>query len=170
VRQSRLGSGERLTLRLAPFYQDRHQGSLRSRFYLWPAYRTRLVEDEEHSWARRDFLLVVGRYSEEVQFSPRSSRALSTLFPIWRISENDGAIRGSLPAILDSLFPHNPTIRSLYAPLCQLYDFESDGDGTPRWSLLWDLVSSDGITIRYPVRVGASAGPERREGAVPAGQ
>jgi hypothetical protein len=154
VRQTRLDSGETISLRLAPFYQDRRQGTLHSRFYLWPAYRSRTVEEEDHSWMRRDFLLVVGRYSKEEYLSPRSSRTLSTLFPLWRLTESDDARRQSLPALLDALFPHNETILSLYAPLWRLYDTESVGNTRPRWSLLWDLVSSDGTRTRYPVQVG----------------
>jgi hypothetical protein len=152
--QTRLDSGETLSLRLAPFYQDRHQGSLHSRFYLWPIYRNRMIEEEDHSWMRRDFLLVVGRYSKEEYLSPPSSRTLSTLFPLWRLTETDDTRRQSVPALLDALFPHNETILSLYAPLWRLYNVQAAGSGRPHWSLLWDLVSSDGSQTRYPIWIG----------------
>jgi hypothetical protein len=151
VWQTRLDSGETLSLRLAPFYQDRHQGALHSRFYLWPIYRSRTIEEADYSWMRRDFLLVLGRYSKEEFLAPPSSRTVSTLFPLWRLTETDGTRRQSVPALLDALFPHNETIRSLYAPLWSLYDVDT---AQPRWSLLWDLISSDARQARYPIRIG----------------
>jgi hypothetical protein len=59
-------------------------------------------------------------------------------------------------ALLDALYPRNPTINRVYAPLWQVFTREGEGDRAPRWSLLWDLVSSDGQAIRYPVHLDLS--------------
>lgn len=154
VWQRRIDSRETLTLRLAPFYQNRRSGGMRARFYLWPTYRIRTTEDETHWSERRDFLLVMGRYYEERTFSPPAARKLSTLFPLWRFSESNDTRQQGLPALLDALFPYNEVILSLYAPLWRAYGSETGGDGRHRWSLLWDLLSFDGSRLVYPVHIG----------------
>jgi hypothetical protein len=47
----------------------------------------------------------------------------------------------------------NPTIKRLYAPLWQLYTQQRDAEQPARWSLLWDLISSDGTQLSYPVHL-----------------
>jgi hypothetical protein len=154
--QSRLETGEIVSLRIFPFFQDRRQGDLHSRFYLWPLYRTRRIESESSSWARRDFLLVIGRNLEEKQFAPRHERSLFTLLPVWRDASADGHRSFSAAALFDALVPRNEQIRLLHAPLWQIYTSEADEEQPLRWSVLWDFVSSDGERIRYPLYVDLS--------------
>jgi len=78
-------------------------------------------------------------------------RSLRTLFPLFRASDDDGAEEFSTLALLDALVPRNPTVATLYAPLWQVYTRRQDRDLPARWSLLWDLVSSDGTHLRYPL-------------------
>lgn len=151
VWQHRRDTGERLSLRLAPFYQDRRQGNLRSRFYLWPLYRDRTVELPEWSWTQREFLFVIGRDVRQERFPHGPRHRRSTLFPLWRDVENDGERSFGTMAWLDALFPSNQTIARLYAPLWQVYAGEGRDDQPLRWSLLWDLIESDGRRIAYPL-------------------
>jgi hypothetical protein len=73
------------------------------------------------------------------------------LFPLYRDQADDQDGDFSTLALLDALYPRNPVIKRLYAPLWQLYSRERRGEQAPRWSLLWDLISSDGKQLRYPV-------------------
>lgn len=140
-----------LTLRLAPFYQDRRQGNLRAKFVLWPLFRERVTETDDHFFLRRDFLFVAGRSITERQFAHRHQRTLSTLFPLWRGSSDDGDRRFGAPALLDALVPRNEIIDAAWAPLWRLYRSEIRQDTPRRWGVAWDLVSSDGSGIRYPL-------------------
>lgn len=151
VYQKRLKTDEVLTLRLAPFYQDRRQGPLRSRFYLWPLYRAREYESEDFLWSRRDFLLLLGRSVDERNLTYGHYRSLGTFFPLWRRMEEDRETRFSTLAVLDALFPRNQEIQTSYAPLWQVYTGREVEGGPLRWSLLWDLISSDGERMLYPL-------------------
>ena len=153
VSQRDLRTGERTALRLAPFFGTRRAGDVDSRFLLWPLYRRQTQATADYRHTRRDAFLVLYRDIEDVQFDRGHHRRLRTLFPLVRAAERDGRREMSTPAVLDALFPRNEIVRQLYAPLWQLYRREQDGAQPARWSLLWDLVSSDGTTVRYPVHL-----------------
>jgi hypothetical protein len=146
-----LESRARRTIRLAPLYGDRRQDELHTRFYLWPLYRSRHVLEDDYRFARHDVLLTLWRTIDEEQIERGHQRRLSTLFPLWRASVADGERRASTLALLDALIPRNEPIQALYAPLWQLFTHRRDQEHAPRWSLLWDLVSSAGGRLRYPV-------------------
>ncbi len=149
--QYELTTGKRTTLRLAPFYGDSYFGDLHSRFVMWPLYRWRTQELEDYRYTRSDVFWVLYRDIDEAQPQTHHSRRVRTLFPMFRaVADDDHEEMGTL-ALLDALFPRNPSIQQLYAPLWQLYTRERDADLPPRWSVLWDLVSSDGTRVRYPV-------------------
>ncbi len=154
--QRDLQTGERTGLRLAPFYEDTHFGDLHSHFVLWPLFRWSTQEVDDYRHTRSDVLLVMYRNIEDTQLTRQHHRHLRTLFPFFRASETDDASEFSTLATFDALFPRNPTIRQLYAPLWQLYTRSQDGAQPARWSLLWDLVSSDGTRVRYPVQLDLS--------------
>lgn len=141
----------RTAIRLLPFFGDRRKGTLHSRFYLWPLYRTRTVDADDYRYARRDFLLVLGRESDERQFSQHHRRTRSTFFPLWRRTAVDGDVSFGTPALIDAILPANDMVRIAYAPLWQLFRRAGRENEPVRWSLLWDLVSSDGRRLRYPV-------------------
>jgi hypothetical protein len=151
VSQRDLTTGRRTALRLAPFYEDTHLGGVHKQFVMWPVYRWETQEAEAYRYRRSDVLFVVYRNIAEVQSDPDHRRHLRTLFPLYRADEQDGENELSTLAVLDALFPRNETIRRLYAPLWQLYTRQADGTRAARWSLLWDLISSDGERIRYPI-------------------
>ena len=148
-----LTTGRRTGLRLAPFYEDTHFGDLHSRFVLWPLYRWSTQEVDDYRHTRRDVLLVLYRDIDDVQGARAHHRHLRTLFPLFRSWEEDGQREFSTLATFDAILPRNPTVQRLYAPLWQVYTRQQDGDLPARWSLLWDLVSSDGTTLRYPVQL-----------------
>lgn len=154
--QRDLRTGARTGLRWAPFYEDTHFGNLHSHFVLWPAYRWSTQEVDDYRHTRSDAFLVLYRNIEDTQLARRHHRHLHTLFPLFRASEEDGDRELSTLAIFDALFPRNPTIQQLYAPLWQLYIRRQEGEEPARWSLLWDLVSSDGTRVRYPVQLDLS--------------
>jgi len=149
--QRRLDTGARQSLRLAPFYQDRQQGDLHSRFYLWPVYRARDQETDAYRYSRRDLFLVLGRDIEEVNTDAHRHRQLQTLFPLFRRRVTNERDDFSTLALLDALVPTNETVADVYGPLWQLYRREDTAGELSRWSLLWNLVSSDGIRVRYPI-------------------
>ncbi len=150
VSQRRLDTGERQSLRLAPFYGDQRRGDLHSRFFLWPLYRTREQETDTYRYRRRDFFLVLGRDVEEVDTESHRRRELQTLFPLFRRSVEDENAQFSTFALLDALLPSNEIIQNVYAPLWQVYRSDRSPDSS-RWSLLWGLLSSDGERLHYPV-------------------
>jgi len=148
-----LKAHERTALRLAPFYGDSHFGDLHSRFVLWPLYRWRRQDLDDYQYTRSDVFWLVYRDIDEVQAQTRHQRHVRALFPMFRSIADDDHEEASALALLDSLFPRNPSIQELYAPLWQLFRRQRDGDAAPHWSLLWDLVSSNGKHVRYPVYV-----------------
>jgi hypothetical protein len=149
--QYELNSGKRTALRLAPFYGDSHFGDLHSHFVMWPVYRWRSQDLEDYSYSRSDVFWLLYRNIDEAQPQTRHRRHVRTLFPLYRaVADDDHEEMGTL-ALLDALFPRNANIQQLYAPLWQLYTRERDADLPPRWSMLWDLISSDGKRVRYPV-------------------
>jgi len=151
-----LRTGERTGLRIAPFYEDTHFGNRHAHFIMWPAYRWATQEVESYRHTSSDVFLVLYRKIEDVQPERNHQRHLSTLFPLYRAADEDGESEFSTLAVLDGMFPRNPTIKQVYAPLWQLYQRERDGELAPRWSLLWDLISSDGTQVRYPVHLDLS--------------
>ncbi len=151
VYQTRGEEHERTMLRLVPFYGNQQRGNFHTRFYLWPLYRIRTVEDEDYYWERRDFLLTIGQSIEEEQFSYHRSRSISTLFPLWRDVVNDDERHFSTLALVDAITPFNDTMNNVYAPIWRVYTRDEVGDRPAHWSLLWDLISSDGERLRYPI-------------------
>jgi hypothetical protein len=151
--QRDLDTGERTALRLAPFYENTHFGKRHAHFVMWPAYRWSTEETDSYRYFRGDSFFVLYRDSEEVQWEPHRRRRLRTLFPLYRASEEDSDADFSTPALLDAILPRNATVQQLYAPLWQLYSSQREDDGPPRWNLLWDLISSDGTQIRYPLHL-----------------
>lgn len=159
VYQRQADTRQRISLRLLPFYEDRHQGNQHARFYLWPLYRTRTVDADDYFYTRRDFLLTLGRESDEQQFSHRHRRTRSTFFPLWRRTTDDGDASFNTPALFDALLPGNESLRTLYAPLWTIYRSDIRQDRTATWSLLWDLISFDGTHVRSPIAMNPSQPP-----------
>lgn len=159
VSQRNIDTGERTSLRLTPFYEDVRVGDVHRHFILWPAYRWVTQDTETYHYRRSDALLAIARNTTESQPSYHHERRLQTLFPLYRAQEDDQDSEFSTLGLLDAIYPYNPTIKQLYAPLWQVYTRERRGDAPPRWSLLWDLISSDSRQIRYPVYLDVGTRP-----------
>ena len=156
VSQRNLDTGQRTAFRLAPFYEDTHFGNVHSHFILWPLYRWRTQEVESYRHSRNDIMLVVCQNSEDVQSDSNHRRYLHTLLPIYRASGVDGDDEFATPALLDAVLPHNLMVQRLYAPLWQIYTRQRQDGRAARWSLLWNLISSDGTRVRYPLYLDGS--------------
>jgi len=146
-----LVTDERTALRLTPFYEDTRFDDIHSGFLLWPLYRWQDQESETFVHTRSDVLMVMYRDIRELQPVAGHTRTLQTFFPFYRRSSTNSVHDFSTLALLDALFPRNTAVAEMYAPLWQLYTREQDGTQGPQWSLLWDLVSSDGRDTRYPI-------------------
>jgi hypothetical protein len=136
VLQRSLATGERLSLRLAPFYQDRRDPTLRSVFYLWPLYRRREGLGEDSGERRRDVLFVVFR--EESSRAAR--RRVRVVLPFW-VSRWEGERgRGQSPALLDGVLPWNEEIVESWSPLWRVFEVRRDGPDErvePFWGM-WE--------------------------------
>ena len=151
--QHNLDTHERTALRIAPFYQDTHLGDVHAHFVMWPAYRWETQDVDDYHYRRSDVFLVVRRNIREEQPQYDHERTLVTQFPAYIARSDDTDRSLTSLALLDALFPRNPMVQRLYAPLWYVYSREQSGTAPPRWSVLWDLISSDGNRIRYPVRL-----------------
>jgi hypothetical protein len=151
VTQRDTHTGERISFRLTPFYENTRAGDVRRRFVLWPTYRWLTQDTDSYHYRRNDVMLVLYRHITESQPQYHHTRQLRTLFPLYRAQNEDDDEESSSLALLDALYPRNQTIQRLYAPLWQVYTRRQHGDQPPHWSVLWDLISSDVGQIRYPV-------------------
>ncbi len=142
-------TGERTTLRLFPFYQDRHQGDLDARFVAWPLYRHRTFDDDAFTYERTDGLLVLYRDERRAHRASATRGRLRTLFPAFRAEAEDGWEEGAAPALFDAVLPRNPAIRDLYAPLWELYAWRGAEDAQ-RWSVAWGAVAAAPDDRAYP--------------------
>jgi len=149
--QRDLNTGERTSLRIAPFYGHSHLGNVHRRFVMWPVWRWKTQEEGAYRYSRSDVLLVLERNIHEVQLDQNHEGRLRTLFPLYRDQAADQDSEFATLAVLDAIYPRNAVIKRLYGPLWQLYTREQHSEQAPRWSLLWDLISSDGKQLRYPV-------------------
>jgi hypothetical protein len=154
--QDDLATQQRTAVRFAPFYEDTRFGDKRSGFLMWPLYRWRTQETDTYRYSRSDVLMVMYRNIREEQPAAGHARSWQTLFPFYRAASRDGRSEFSTLALLDALFPRNVTVAELYAPFWELYTRTQDGAAPAQWSLLWDLVSSDGTRIRYPLHFDAA--------------
>lgn len=153
VSQRDTNTGERTSLRLTPFYENTRAGTVHRHFILWPVYRWLTQDADSYHYRRSDAMLVLYRNIREEQPQYHHTRELHTLFPLYRAEAEDDDREFSSLGLLDALYPRNPTIEQLYGPLWQVYTRRQHGDQPPRWSVLWDLISSEGGQIRYPVHL-----------------
>ena len=77
-------TGERLSLRLTPFYEDRRTATMESAFYLWPFYRHHSGLGEDASYRRTDVLFLL--YRDQHEGEGQNSRDTLALVPLVGIS------------------------------------------------------------------------------------
>jgi hypothetical protein len=140
-------TGERLTLRLTPFYQYRRTATMESVFYLWPFYRRHTGLGEDASYRRTDSMFVI--YRDQYEGEGATTRHIRALVPFWvsRSDRDNGDAQGL--ALLDGLFPTNEALARLYAPLYRLYGRRSR-DGATEHDILWRMWSWGDGKLRPP--------------------
>ncbi len=142
-RERALGAEAYRTWRLAPLFGRSEHGAFSSRFWAWPAWRSRAQDDGDFHYRRRDALLVLWR--EQRQWNEATGRrtALVTVFPALRSEARDGRRFGQLPALADSLMPRNRGVLTSWAPLWGVVRWDTAPDGSREWSLLWGLLARE---------------------------
>jgi hypothetical protein len=151
LRERHLGDEEWFTWRMAPVYGRTATGGFASRFYAWPAYRWRTVTAADASFERHDVLLLLWRWQHE-RLPSGKEQTLHTLFPAWRAVIDDGAHRGQVPALVDSILPTNRGVLDNWAPLYALLRWDTaQTTGTRDWSLLWGLLTREQAVWHGPI-------------------
>jgi hypothetical protein len=140
-------TGERLTLRLTPFYEDRRTATMESVFYLWPFYRRHTGLGEDASYRRTDVLFLI--YRDQHEGEGESARQIRALVPLWVSRSDPGGGDAQGLALLDGLFPTNEALQRLYAPLYRLYGQRSR-NGAAEHDLLWRMWSWGDGKLRPP--------------------
>ena len=150
VRERALGETEYRVWRLFPFYGRSDNRGISSRFYAWPAYRTKTQEDDGFHYRRRDVGLLVWRQQELRSEQSGRDEDLLTIFPVLR-SEREGERRfGQSPALADSLLPKNRGVLDMWAPLYGLVRWDTRPDGVLDWNAAWGLVGREDGRMRGP--------------------
>ena len=140
-------TGERQSLRLAPFYQDRRTDSMRSVFYLWPVYRHRIGRGEATPYERTDLFLVF--YRDQSEDAQPKRQHISALVPLWVSREDGDTSSTQVPTLFDGLLPKNEDLQRLYAPLYRVYGSEIHGREIER-DVLWRMWVWGGGKFRPP--------------------
>jgi hypothetical protein len=160
-RDRALGEDEYRTWRMAPFFGRSDRDGISSRFYAWPAYRTRIQDTADFHFERRDAILVLWRQQRQWSEATGHREDLTTLFPVWRSEVDDGRPFGQAPAVMDSLVPKNRGVLALWAPLYGLVRWDTESDGVTDWNVGWGLVAGERGHLLGPWHValdGASHG------------
>lgn len=140
-------TGERRSLRLAPFFQDRRSDLGRSTFVLWPAYRHRTGLGEDAGYDRTDVLFVLYRSQREAL--GQGELRTRVLLPFWSSRHGPTGSRAQALTLADGLFPKNDKIETLYAPLYRLYGTETTSDRSSR-DVLWKMWEWGSDKLRPP--------------------
>jgi len=145
-----LGESEYRIWRVFPVYGRSEGRGVASRFYAWPAYRTKSQDVDEFHYRRRDVgLVLLRRQRMENEESGRDERLL-TVFPVLRHACDDGRRYGQTPALVDSLMPKNRGVLELWAPLYGILRWDTRPDGERDWNAAWGLVARESGRIRGP--------------------
>jgi len=136
-------SGDRLSLRLTPLYEDRRSAVLESKFYFWPFYRHHEGLGDSAGYERTDVLFVFYRDEVDPAQPPRHIHALVPLGVCRRPGD------GQALTLVDGMFPNNETLQRLYAPLYRIFGRHVDDDAT-RYDLLWRMWTWGDGKLRPP--------------------
>lgn len=147
LEQRKLSTGERLTIRYAPVYQDRRTAVQRSVFYMWPFYRHRLGLGDDPTFERTDVMFLLYRDQHEGEGATRLHTRV--YFPLSVSRTTRDRERSQSITFLDGLFPKNEKLEELWAPLYRIYGYERDDSGTRR-DLLWRAIEWGDGGLRLP--------------------
>ena len=158
VRERELGASTYRVWRVFPVYGRSEARGVESRFYAWPAYRTKSQDVDDFHYRRRDVGLVLWRRQRlESETSGRDERLLTT-FPLLRHACDDGRRYGQAPALADSLLPKNRGVLEMWAPLYGVVRWDTRPDGARDWNAGWGLVAREDGRLRGPWYFEASRG------------
>lgn len=150
IRQRNLGEDEYHVWRLFPFYGRSDRFGISSRFYAWPAYRTKQQDvDDFHYW-RRDALLLLWRQQHVHNEASGRGEDLLTIAPLLRSERENGRAFGQMPALVDSLIPKNRGALASWAPLYALFRWDTRPTGERDWNLGWGLFAREAGELRGP--------------------
>jgi hypothetical protein len=157
-RERLLGEEDYRTWRLVPVYGRSDRDGISSRFYAWPAYRTKSQDVDDFHYRRSDVMGVVWRRQTLESGGSGRSEELTTALGAFR-SERAGERRyGQSPALADSLMPKNRGVVAMWAPLWGVFRWDTAPDGSRDWSLLWGLLARESGRLRGPVHVDLDGG------------
>lgn len=129
-------TGRRLSLRLTPFYEDRHTATMHSVFYFWPFYRRHEGLGDDAAYRRTDVLFLF--YRDQLEGEGDTRLRTRVLVPLWVDRDTPRAGDTQALTLLDGLFPKNEALRITWAPLYRLYGSEHEGGGTHH-DALWRM-------------------------------
>jgi hypothetical protein len=152
-RERRLGDEEWRTWRLAPIYGRSDRDGISSRFWAWPAYRTKSQDADDFHYRRSDVMGVVWRRQTLRSDASGRREDLLTVLGALRSEWQDGRRSGQSPALLDSVLPKNRGVAALWAPLWGVFRWDTGPEGERDWSLLWGLVARERGRLRGPWHV-----------------
>jgi hypothetical protein len=150
VRERTLGETEWRTWRLFPVYGRSDHRGIASRFYAWPAYRTKSQDVDDFHYRRRDVGLLLWRRQHQWNEASGRDERLMTLVPALRAVCDDGRRFGQAPALADSLLPKNRGVLESWAPLWALYRWDTRPDGVRDWNVAWGLAAREDGRLRGP--------------------
>ncbi|HZP40884.1 MAG TPA: hypothetical protein VFD84_05165 [Candidatus Binatia bacterium] len=152
-RARRLGEERHHVWRLVPIYGRSDTGGVSSRFYAWPAYRTKAQDVDDFHYRRDDVMLFAWRRQRLESADTGRRESLVTVLGALR-SERENARRfGQTPALADSILPKNRGVLALWAPLSGVFRWDTAPDGSREWNLLWGLVARERGHLRGPIHV-----------------
>ncbi|MBN9692782.1 MAG: hypothetical protein J0M24_21250 [Verrucomicrobia bacterium] len=131
--------------RVFPIYGDSKAGPVRSRFFLWPLFTHRQIDDEtlrRDHWRSAFFLYddVVLRSKETGDF--RRERGVWPFF-IWK-RDLDGRERLQVLAPVETVLRNREAVQRNFSPLWALYRSEHNPNtGRSNQSVLWNLFRRD---------------------------
>lgn len=150
VRERALGEEEYRIWRVFPFYGRSEGGGVSSRFYAWPAYRSRIQDVDDFHYERRDAGLVLWRSQSQENATSGHTERLVTAFPVLRSASEDARAFGQVPAMADSLLPRNRGVLALWAPLYAVVRWDTRPNGARDWNTLWGLVAREDERLLGP--------------------
>jgi hypothetical protein len=150
VRERRLGEEEYYVWRAFPFYGRSDANGVSSRFYGWPAYRTRTQDVDGFHYERQDVGLVLWRHQTLRSEGTGKDEELLTVFPAVRAEREEWRSFGQAPALADSLLPRNRGVLGNWAPLYALFRWDTRPGGTLDWNLGWGLLAREDSRLRAP--------------------
>lgn len=134
-------NGDKTARRVFPFYGDAQSGAIRSRFWMWPLFTHRSIDDEtlrRDHWRSAFFLYddVVLRSKETGDY--RRERGIWPFF-VWK-RDLDGRERLQVPAPVETVLRNREAVQRNYSPLWAMYRSESNPKTkSSSQSVLWNL-------------------------------